>query len=80
MTVKDPCNPTQVIVPAITGIQNEIFVKWTAGFSLPQNISSYCGPVTYTFEWVSASQGVQAAIDVTNQYFEISSNSQSQAG
>ena len=49
ITVKDPCDRTKVLIPAITDISNEVFVSWTSGFSLAQNISAYCGLVTYTF-------------------------------
>ena len=63
VTIKDPCDPTQVIAPVIPNISNEVFVSFTTGFTLAQNISTYCGPVTYTFIWVSAFQSVVASID-----------------
>ena len=75
ITIKDPCDPTQVVMPAIANISNEIFVFFSTGFTLAQNISTYCGLVTYTFNWVSASQSVVASIDAETQLLSISSNS-----
>ena len=75
VTIKDPCDPTQVVIPAIANISNEIFVLFTTGFTLAQNVSAYCGPVTYTFNWVSDSQSVVTSIDAANQIVSISSNS-----
>ena len=75
ITVKNPCDPFQVTVPVPTEISNEVFVTFTAGFTLAQNISTYCGPVTYTFEWISASQGVVASINAAAKLVSISSNS-----
>jgi hypothetical protein len=58
--IKDPCDTTLIIAPSISDVSNEVFVSFTKTFALAQNISTYCGTVTYTYNWVSASQSVDA--------------------
>ena len=75
VTIKDPCDTTLVVVPAIADISNEVFVSFTKTFTLASNISTYCGTVTYTYNWVSPSQNVVALINAGTQLVSISSNS-----
>jgi hypothetical protein len=60
VTIKDPCDINFITAPLISDVSNEVFVSFTKTFALARNISTYCGTVTYTYNWVSASQSVVA--------------------